>query len=149
MNARIFLGAALLLTAACYRPQTAQSPVQPFNESIAKVTGRTWVIEPPSTTSITLAYQDGHFIGSAGCNRYAATTQPRDNGGGISIAPTLSTRRACVPAVMDYEHQFLNRLGAVTSMRVTDHEVYLTYQRGPDFGTLEFIPYYPKFGLQY
>jgi len=123
--------------------------VQTFNQSFAKIFGKTWVIEPPSTTKISLAYDNGHFVGSSGCNLYAATVAPKDNSGATSITPTLTTRRACVPPVMDSERQFLNRLAAVTSMHVTDHnELYLNYERGPDHGTLEFAPEYMHFGLR-
>jgi heat shock protein HslJ len=140
MNTRILLCAATLLSAACYRPQSAQTPVQSFNEGVAKIQGNTWKIEPPSTTVVNLAYQDGHFAGSSGCNRYDATMQPKDNSGGVAIATTLSTHRACVPAVMNSERLFLSRLQAVTKMQVTDQSLLFTYDRGPDKGTIEFVP---------
>jgi heat shock protein HslJ len=150
MKPRILFCAAVLFSAACsHQSASLQPPVQSFNESVTKVVGRTWVIEPPTTTHISLTYQDGHFVGSSGCNLYASTVAPRDNSGGVTITPTLTTRRACVPPVMDSERQFLNRLASVTSMHVTNHELYMTYERGPDHGTLEFAPEYMKFGLSY
>jgi heat shock protein HslJ len=137
------LCAVTLFSAACsHQSASVPAPVQNFNQSFDKIYGKTWKIEPPGATVITLRYQDGHFIGSSGCNLWSGNVAPRDNSGGVSIMPALSTRRACVPAVMDSEHEFLNRLQAVTTMHATDHELRFTYQRGPDFGTIEFVPDY-------
>jgi heat shock protein HslJ len=145
MNTRILPCAAALctaafLSAACSHKAVVQTPVSSFNVGVSKIFGTNWRIEPPATTVVNLAYQDGHFVGSSGCNLYDATMQPKDNNGGVSIAMTLSTHRTCVPAVMDAERLFLSRLQAVTTMHVTNQDIFFTYDRGPDKGTIDFVP---------
>jgi heat shock protein HslJ len=143
MNTRILLCAAAFLSAACsHQSASLQPPVQNFNQSFDKIVGKTWKIEPPGVTVVTLRYENGHFVGSSGCNLWAGTVAPRDNSGGVSIMPALSTKRACVPAVMDHEREFLSRLESVTSMHATDHELRFAWERGPNFGTIEFVPDY-------
>lgn len=60
---------------------------------------------------ITLAFtDDGRIAGSTGCNRYFGHVYL--DGDVITVSGTGSTRRACVPALMDQEQRFLAALGA-------------------------------------
>jgi heat shock protein HslJ len=65
---------------------------------------------------ITLAYEDGRFVGSSGCNRYFAAVSAGDTPGEIRIGTAGGTMMACPDDVMEVETRYLTRLGATRKM---------------------------------
>ena len=98
----------------------ACSSVEPDVSSQAPLlkTPSAWQIEDvdqrgiPDAANIHLAFQDDNkLVGSTGCNRLAGSffLQGRE----LNIKQVVSTRRACVPALMDIENRLMNALAAV------------------------------------
>lgn len=67
----------------------------------------------PSDASVTLAiYDDGRAVGRAGCNNYSSKyTRAGDS---ITFGPTISTKMACAPELMNLEQSYLGTLDATT-----------------------------------
>lgn len=67
----------------------------------------------PDDADLTLAiYGDGRAVGRAGCNNYS--TKYKRAGDSISFGPTISTKMACAPELMNLEQSFLATLDAAT-----------------------------------
>ncbi len=67
----------------------------------------------PSDADVTLAiYDDGRAVGRAACNNY--TTKYQRTGGSIAFGPTISTKMACAPELMNLEQSYLSTLDATT-----------------------------------
>ncbi|HSQ00164.1 MAG TPA: META domain-containing protein [Candidatus Dormibacteraeota bacterium] len=75
--------------------------------------GRQAVVSPLIGTTLTLSFQNGAVVGSAGCNTFRAT-YTRD-GQRLSIGPPAATRKMCDgKGVMAQEHEFLAALESAT-----------------------------------
>lgn len=67
----------------------------------------------PADARVTLSlYGDGRAVGRAGCNTYI--TSYKRTGAGIAFGPTISTKMACAPEVMNLEQAYLGTLAAAT-----------------------------------
>jgi heat shock protein HslJ len=67
----------------------------------------------PSDANVTLAiYDDGRAVGRAGCNNYSSKFTR--SGDSIAFGPTISTKMACTPELMDLEQSYLSTLDATT-----------------------------------
>ncbi len=65
----------------------------------------------PDNANVTLRFQeDGRLTGSTGCNRL--TGSHIYQGRQLTISQVATTRRACVPALMDLERRFVDALAA-------------------------------------
>lgn len=73
---------------------------------------------------------DGTYAGFAGCNSYTGTFG--FSGEKITFSPPGTTRKICVPAVMDQEGKFFDALKQGLSWKVDDTKLLLA---GPDAGT--------------
>ena len=100
---------AALLLAAC---ASTKSTPQPSFVGL-------WVAQEvagapvPGDADLTLAiYGDGRAVGRAGCNNYS--TKYKRAGDSISFGPTISTKMACAPELMDLEQSYLGTLDAAT-----------------------------------
>lgn len=84
----------------------------------------------PEEPVITLAYVEGKFAGTSGCNRYfAAVTAGREDLA-IEIGPAAGTMMMCPEAVMEAEQRYLGCLAGVTSYRLDGDSLYLAYAEG-------------------
>ncbi|MCG7198245.1 META domain-containing protein [Marinobacter pelagius] len=88
--------------------------------------GAEWVVEDIAGAGIidgsrvTLRFlSDNRVAGRASCNRYTGSYQL--SGEGISFGAIASTRRACVPALMNQEDRFLEVLGEVSRFEIGRH----------------------------
>ncbi len=86
------------------------------------ILGATWLAEDIKGQGVidnlqtTLAVsREGTVSGLAGCNRF--TGAPTIEGQAISFGPMAVTRMACLPAVDEQEHRFLEALGETSTYR--------------------------------
>jgi heat shock protein HslJ len=120
---RLQTGSLWLLAAdgrvlAAFRPEArslagSRWQVNGFNN------GRQAVVSPLVGSSLDLAFSPADRVsGSAGCNRFTATTQ--ENGSSLLITAPVVTRRFCPePAgLMEQERRFLEALTTVTTARI-------------------------------
>jgi heat shock protein HslJ len=68
----------------------------------------------PMQPQVTLAYRDGRFAGSAGCNSYTAPVRTGEAPGDIAVGPAIATRRMCREPEMQVEERYLRQLEGVT-----------------------------------
>jgi heat shock protein HslJ len=115
--------------------------------SLETIAGTEWVLhnwswnEPaPPSPEVTLAYQDGQVVGSAGCNRYFATATPGEAPGDASFGPVGATRMACPEAAMQVEDRFLQQLQATVKYGFVLGQLALTYKTGDVVATMLFAP---------
>ena len=75
--------------------------------------GRHAVVSPLVGTTLTVSFQDGAIVGSAGCNRFRAT-YTRD-GNRLTVGPATATRMMCDgEGVMEQEREFLAAIESAT-----------------------------------
>jgi heat shock protein HslJ len=79
--------------------------------------------------TVTLTFQDGRFVGSAGCNRYFAPITVGQIPGDITIGPIGGTRMACADTAMMVETRFLQQLAGVTRVGFLNTRLTLTVPR--------------------
>lgn len=82
----------------------------------------------PERARPTLELRDGRVSGFAGCNHYSARVTVA--GKALRTGNAAVTRRACVPAVMEREQNFLASLADTRSYRVEGDSLYLLDERG-------------------
>ena len=116
--------ALVLATAACTSPHgttstTAPSPPEPAALPDA-LTGHRWLAEDIGSGGVidsaqtTLAFSsDGRAEGSGGCNQFSGPVSV--DGDAMTFGHIASTRKACVPALLDQEQKFLIALAGTRS----------------------------------
>lgn len=87
---------------------------------------------PLPDTRIDIAFDRGRVTGSSGCNSYGGSYVVE--GDALGVGPLVSTRKACLPPVMQQEDEFQRILGAVERATITGETLTLS---GPS-GTLVF-----------
>jgi heat shock protein HslJ len=92
----------------------------------------------PMGARVTLAYQDGRFIGTGGCNRYFAPVKVGDAPGSIVVGPIGATRKSCPAAESGIEATFLERLAQVKKYGFWLTHLALTYETGGVWKTMLF-----------
>ncbi|MBO9513631.1 MAG: META domain-containing protein [Variovorax sp.] len=75
--------------------------------------GRQAVVSPMLDTTISMSFDDRVVRGFSGCNTFRAGYTVEGNR--ITVGPVATTRRACAPAVMEQERQFLAALRSTTT----------------------------------
>ena len=149
---RTIIAACLVLLAACApRPDapTAASALPPL-------AGTSWRAEDIAgagvidNAEVTAAFAESRITGRAGCNSYSGAYQ--QSGAALKIGPLATTRRACVPALMDTESRYLAVLGGVTSgsldatgalvLTAADGRTLRLRRIGAAIGSLEGGPWY-------
>jgi putative lipoprotein len=112
--------AALLLTAC---------------SSVARLDGTRWLTEFIDENGVidnaqtTLEFTEpGRAAGRGGCNRYSAPVEI--SGSTIKFGDAVSTKMACVQALMDQENRFLAALRVVRSYRMKDQKLELLDETG-------------------
>ena len=71
----------------------------------------------------------GRLFGSTGCNRVLGSYQARD-AGGIRISGVATTRKACEPALMDFEQLLTLSLGSAIGFEVRGDELDIRFAGG-------------------
>ena len=92
----------------------------------------------PVSGAPTLNYAEGKLAGFAGCNRYFGSVEAGEGPGEVKIGPLGTTRKACAPAAMELESDFLRRLGAVEKFMFRTGRLVLSYRDGEGSGGLLF-----------
>ena len=78
----------------------------------------TAILQPPADAEVTLAFADGAAGGKSGCNRYQSAVTIGDDT--LRFGPTMSTKMACPPPVMEVEQTYLRALEMVATWRIAD-----------------------------
>lgn len=115
--------------------------------SLETIAGTEWVLrswtrdEPaPPAPEVTLAVQDGRFVGSAGCNRYFAAATSGDAPGDVTVGPAGATRMMCPDAAMQVEDRFLAQLSNTVKYGFVLGQLALTYKTADGVATMLFAP---------
>jgi heat shock protein HslJ len=87
-----------------------------------------WNEAAPAAPEVTLAYQDGRFTGSSGCNRYFASVKTGDMPGDVTVGPAGATKMACPEPAMAVEMRFLKQLAGVTKFGFMTGRLMLSYE---------------------
>jgi heat shock protein HslJ len=100
---------------------------------------RAWDVEEPAPAEpeVTLAYQDGRFAGTSGCNRYTAGAKPGESPGDLAVGPAAGTRMACPGPQSAIEARFLEQLGGAKKVGFHLGRLALSYEKdGGALGTM-------------
>ncbi len=104
----------------------AETPVVPAVAAAHELEGSRWLLEDIRNTGVidraqsTLRFDgDGRVSGSGGCNRMGGGVTLEGNS--VQFGPLMSTRMACVEALMDQEQRYLATLADVRSY-LLEHE---------------------------
>jgi len=92
----------------------------------------------PAEPAITLAYADGQFVGSSGCNRYFASVKAGNRPGNLEVGPTGTTRIICPENFMALEKRFLKQLNGVSKIGFMAGELALSYTADGKLGSMRF-----------
>jgi heat shock protein HslJ len=99
------------------------------------LTGASWLVEDIAGRGVIDRAQtfirfdaDGRVSGSTGCNRFSGLATIE--GDTVKLGPLATTRRACVPALMDQEQKFLKAIEEVRSFSLDQNG--LLYLLGAD-----------------
>jgi heat shock protein HslJ len=113
--------------------------------SLDTIGGTEWVLrswswdEPaPSEPRVTLRFEGGKLVGTAGCNRYFAPVTAGRLPGSVTVGPAGATRMACAAPAMAAESRFLGQLAGVTKFDFRSTRLALTYRRQGGVGTMLF-----------
>ncbi len=92
-------------------------------------------------TDVTFSYEEGRFIGNAGCNNFFASVTPGRSPGAIEVSQPGATRMACRdPGRGDSEQRFLALLSTVRHFTWQVGQLVLSYGEGNESGVLFFDP---------
>jgi len=113
--------------------------------SIDAIGGTEWVLrswswnEPaPPEPRVTLRFEDGKLVGTAGCNRYFAPVGAGELPGSMTVGPAGATRMACAAPAMAVESRFLGQLAGVSKFGFVATRLALTYRRPDGVGAMLF-----------
>jgi heat shock protein HslJ len=114
--------------------------------SLETLAGAEWVLrswnldEPaPPEPEVTLAYGEGRFTGTSGCNRYTATAKAGDQPGDLTVGPSAGTRMACPDLPSAVEARFLKQLAGATKFGFLLGQLAVTYTKeGGSIGLMLF-----------
>lgn len=83
--------------------------------SLTDIYGPTWITEQIDGLKVTTSQRatikfenDGHVTGTTGCNRFSGMA--KINGQNITFGQFATTRRACIPELMEQEQKFLEAI---------------------------------------
>ena len=103
--------------------------------SLETLSGNEWVLRrwtwdeaAPEAPEVTLAFQEGKFVGKSGCNSYFAPATAGEMPGDVDVGPAGSTRMSCPEPAMQIENRFLEQLAAVKKYGFLAGQLALTYQ---------------------
>ncbi len=93
-------------------------------DPMALLSGGEWIvqyaggIEIAPEQGLTILFGPGRISGASGCNRYSGGLVLRDRG--LAVAGVAMTRRACDPARMDLEAEFIKQMPQVAGFTLSD-----------------------------
>jgi heat shock protein HslJ len=132
MNMRLvaLLCSGSLAATACAPTSPESSPV-----SFAQLTGAKWVAEDidghgvidDAQSTVQFVAPD-RIAGRGGCNQYSGNVTM--DGTKIQVSPLISTKMACVPALMDQESRFLQALEAARSLKLQETKLLVLDESG-------------------
>jgi putative lipoprotein len=130
MNTRIAGLICLVTLTACAPNPSENAPV-----SFAQLTGAKWVAEDidgrgvidnaQSTVEFVAA---DRIAGRGGCNQFSGNVKLE--GTKIQVSPLISTKMACVPALMDQESRFLQALQSARSLKLEETKLLVLDEAG-------------------
>jgi heat shock protein HslJ len=114
-------------------PKVEGKPIRLGLEALA---GSEWVLREwdlaeaaPAEPAITLAYEEGRFVGSSGCNRYSAAAGPGAKPGDVGIQQSAGTLQACPEPQSTAEARYLKLLPSATRFGFLLGQLSLTYPK--------------------
>jgi heat shock protein HslJ len=117
--------------------------------SVADLGGTEWVLArfdrnapAPADPEITLAFSDGRFVGSGGCDRYAADVT-ESSPGQIAVGPVSATRMVCGPPADDLQQRYLRALESARRYSFVAGTLAFAYEQDGAPGTLRYTPRKP------
>lgn len=127
-----FLSVLLVTTAASSCSPTdedSRSATAGLPDLLQQLTAHEWVLDHADssltsrdTSPVTLRFGDDHTLtGTGPCNSYFGPFSI-DGDATIEVGDLASTRRACAPAVMAAEDEYLVALGSVSTVDATDRD---------------------------
>jgi heat shock protein HslJ len=128
---RVFLFALVLASCAAPPPAKSDAP------SPRPLAGTSWVMRVDGASAApTLEFGQGdRASGFTGCNQWFAQVDRSD--GGLRFEAIGMTRRACDPAAMGLEHDFIDRLSRTYDAQIEDDDMTLTSETGEALARLE------------
>jgi len=92
---------------------------------------RAWDIDEPAEVepAVTLAYGDGHFTGTSGCNRYTANAVAGTTPGDVSVGLMAGTRMACPEPQSSVETRFVEQLSGARTFGFRLGRLAMSYTR--------------------
>ena len=119
----------ILSLLACQQDKGEKSSTasKPQAKPVEKIlSGTVWLVEDIAGRGVidnaqaTIRFEaDARVSGRTGCNRFNGTATIEGNK--VTFGPLATTRRACVPALMDQEKRFLKAVGEVRSFTVDEN----------------------------
>lgn len=103
---------------------------------------RSWTLADPAPAEpqVTMAFKDGKFAGTAGCNRYFAGVKPGEMPGDATVGLAGATRMMCPPGQMAVEDRFLKQLAGVKKFGFMVGQLALSYETDGVWGAMLFDP---------
>lgn len=121
----------MLLLIASFLMSCSNSPTEANEETLIGY----WQVEAiqeesiMAKTKINLIFnQEFKLSGKASCNNLASNYTQSDNS--LTFGPVITTRKMCVPKVMEQESKLLNALTRVKRFQLKDGQLFLLDQTG-------------------
>jgi heat shock protein HslJ len=101
---------------------------------------RSWDLKerPPKQPIVTLAFKDGRFTGSSGCNNYFAPAKEGKIPGDVEVGPAGTTRKSCPDNEMSVERRFLDQLARVKKFSFLMTQLALSWEKDGVWKTMLF-----------
>lgn len=129
---RFFMTTMVLWLALSACAPTSQNSVP---AALPNLTGTKWLAEDIDGRGVidnaqsTLEFvAEDRIAGRGGCNQYSGNVKL--DGTKIQVSPLISTKMACVPALMDQESRFLQALQAARSLSLEETKLLVLDESG-------------------
>lgn len=124
---------------------TELKPIPEGRLSVSILADTDWVLKEWSwdeflgaEPALTLRYENGQFLGFAGCNQYFTRVEEGATPGDIKVGPAASSKRACPEPEMALETRFLGQLEGVRKYGFISGRLALTYRYDGVYSTMLF-----------
>jgi heat shock protein HslJ len=109
---------------------------------------RSWALKdsPPKQPIVTLAFKDGRFTGSGGCNNYFAPAKEGNIPGDVKVGAVGTTRKSCRENEMAVERRFLDQLVRVKKYGFSIARLALSWEKDGVWKTMLFDKRQPRDG---